>query len=430
MTKPTKTLLYDTGVEKQVLGCILLKPELLDDTALKPEDFFNQSHAAVFAKMQELQSHGKPIMPELLRDVIGKDWEATVGDILTSVGSPSHIKTYAKIVRDLALRRRLSDAGTFLVDHAGNREETPCAILDASEAMLSEIVFGSHETDPVSIGDAMLKAAGHIDAILQRGEASGVMTGLYDFDHDVGGLFPGELIILAARPGLGKTSLAMQISNHNANHGRLVYFASLEMSDVELSIRIACSLSGVSNRRVRTGRIKPDEAAKLTEAMGEQSKGKLVIHDQAGLTVNEIRRQIRRLKKRGLVLVVIDYLQLLTPSDRKVPREQQVAQMSKALKEIAREFSIPVLCLCQLNRQADGNEQPQLSHLRESGAIEQDADVVLFLAPKKDKKDLPANASLIIAKNRNGETNGISLKWIPSETRFECAVPMVEEWKP
>jgi replicative DNA helicase len=248
--------------------------------------------------------------------------------------------------------------------------------------------------------------------------SAGIPTGISSFDADMGGLFPGELTILAARPGVGKTSFALQVAAHNAESGRLVYFASLEMSAAELSIRLACGESGVSNRLVRIGKFGADDSQRLSEALRKQAKVALEIHDRSALTVASIRREIRKRKKRGLALAIVDYLQLVTPDDRRLPREQQVARMVRQLKETAREYEIPILCLCQLNRQADGDETPRLSHLRESGAIEQDADVVLFLSKHEPKGGETHNAILIVAKNRNGETGPLRLDWDGGRTRF------------
>jgi replicative DNA helicase len=260
-----------------------------------------------------------------------------------------------------------------------------------------------------------------IDAIQRHGHAGGVPTGLIDFDRDHGGLFPGELIILAARPGCGKSSLALQIAKHNGERGRLVYFASLEMSKEELSLRMACGDAGVSNRLVRNGTLEREASHKLAEALAEQGNMNIDIHDEAGLSVAAIRREIRRRKKRGLTLAVIDYLQLITPDDSRVVREQQVATITRDLKNTARKYAIPILCLCQLNRQVDEYEIPKLSHLRESGAIEQDSDVVMFLSRHRQNDSEPHNATWTVAKNRNGETGSLRMEWDGPRTRFSCA---------
>ncbi len=422
----------DVEAEKWVLGSIFLSVDLLDDLGgLRADDFYDPAHAAIFAEMLSQVAKGLPVHDAIVQKHLGDDdAKARVYEIAASVPVAHHVMHYAAIVRQKAALRRLRVVAMNLLSDTRNQKDAPEAILERSEAALSDIRLGTDETEPVAIRAATIEAIAHIDAIQQRGNAAGVLTGLESFDHDQGGLFPGELIILAARPGVGKTSFALQVAHHVAAKSRLVYFASLEMSAVELSTRLACSLSGVSSRLVRTGRLTNQDAHQLNDAMTKQSNATLDIHDQAGLTVGEIRRQIRRRKKRGLVLAVVDYLQLLTAEDRRLPREQQVARITKSLKETAREYEVPILCLCQLNRLADGEEQPKLAHLRESGAIEQDADMVLFLAPHKPTDLHRNNASLIVAKNRNGETGPIPLDWHPSQTRFTCTEPICEEWTP
>ena len=422
----------DLEAERWVIGSALLDDALLDDLAgLQPNDFYDPTNAAIFREMLSTHAQGQPIHVAILKKHLGNEgWEARTAEIAQSVPHAAHAHHYAEIVRQKATLRRLRVVASNLLDDVQAATDTPEAILERSEAALSDIRLGSDETEPVSLHDATMQAVTHIDVIQQRGNSAGVLTGLASLDLDQGGLFPGELIILAARPGIGKTSFALQVAHHIAAKSRLVYFASLEMSAVELSTRLACSLSGVSSRLVRTGRLTDQDAHRLNDAMAEQSKATLDIHDQAGLTVAEIRRQIRKRKKHGLALAVIDYLQLLTAEDRRLPREQQIARITKLLKEIAREYEIPILTLCQLNRLADGEENPQLSHLRESGAIEQDADMVLFLAPHKPIETARNNASLIVAKNRNGETGPIPLDWHASQTRFTCTEPICEEWKP
>jgi len=414
--------------EKSVLGCILLDSQVCDDAfdILRPEDFYSNANAKLFGKMLQMHSDGMKVDPVLLVERLGTagDLEAIGGhaylvEVAQSVAAPSHASHYAAIVREKATLRSVLAAAYQATSDVYSCNDAPDAILERCEASLSNIRLGSEKREPVTLQAATLKAATTIDAITQ-GQAAGVLTGLYDFDIDQGGLFPGELIILAARPGIGKTSFAMQVAYNVAQHRGLVYFASLEMSDEDLSVRLACSISGVSSRLVRTGRLTEQDNSKLSQAMNEQSNAALEIHDQPELTVASIRRQLRKLKKRGLVLAVIDYLQLIEPEDHKIPREQQVAKMTKSLKRTSRECNVPILCLCQLNRMADGEEQPMLSHLRESGAIEQDADVVLFLAPHKPTEAAGNNASLIVAKNRNGETGPIPLDWHPGRTRFTC----------
>lgn len=442
MTRPTDNLdrvpPHNTEAEMSVLGCILLDAEVCDDVAmiLRDGDFYRDANAKLFAQMVAMHNEGLKIDLTLLIERLKTSGQfeaigghAYLAEVAHTVAVASHATHYAEIVRGKSTRRQILDAAYQAVDDAFHAPDRAEDVLERAEASLAKI-RGHEVNDPITIHDATIKAVENILAIQERGNTTGVLTGLPAFDNDMGGLFPGELTILAARPGIGKTSFALQVAYHVAMRPRLVYFVSLEMSAVELSTRLACSLSGVSSRLVRTGRLTEQDTSRLTAAMNEQAVAALHIHDQASVTVAAIRRQIRKRKKHGLTLAVIDYLQLLTPEDRKIPREQQVARMTTALKHTAREYDIPILCLCQLNRQADGEEQPKLAHLRESGAIEQDADMVLFLAPHKPTGLDRNNASLIIAKNRNGETGILPLDWHPQRTRFTCTEPICEEWAP
>jgi replicative DNA helicase len=410
----------DPDAERWVVGSAILKPSVLDDLGfLQVADFYEDDLRAVFTALVEMHRRGEPIDSGLLlKRFPGDGWAARLAEIMHAVPVTYHAVYYAKIVSKLAKWRRLRDVGENLIQQAHRAEGEPEALLDAVESKLAEVQLTEADGEPVTLADAAVQAIVRIDEIQRRGHSAGVLTGLLSFDQDQGGLFPGELTILAARPGVGKTSLGLQIATHNAERGRLVYFASLEMSAAELSIRLACGESGVSNRLVRIGKLGGDESQRLSDALRRQSAVSLEIHDRSALTVAAIRREIRKRKKRGLTLAVVDYLQLVTSEDRRLPREQQVARMVRQLKETAREYDVPILCLCQLNRQVDGDETPRLHHLRESGAIEQDADVVLFLSQHKPTESEPHNAILTVAKNRNGETGPIRLDWDASRTRF------------
>lgn len=427
MSNPTQETLEqrppaDPEAEQWVVGSIILKPSVLDDLGfLQPNDFYQDGLRAVYSALVEMNHQGQPIDAGLLlRRFPGDSWAARIGEIVSGIPHVQHAPHYARIVAKLAKWRRLRDVGETLIQQAQRAEGEPEALLDAVESKLAGERLADGDSDPVTLVDAAADAINRIDEIQRRGQSAGVPTGLLSFDQDQGGLFPGELTVLAARPALGKTSLALQVASHNAERGRLVYFASLEMSAAELSIRLACGESGISNRLVRTGRFGKDDSSRLSESLRRQGSVTLEIHDRAALTMASIRREIRKRKKRGLTLAVVDYLQLVTPEDRRLPREQQVARAVRSLKETAREYDVPILCLCQLNRQADGDEIPRLSQLRESGAIEQDADVVLFLSKHEPTDAEPHNSILTVAKNRNGETGPLRLNWDGPTTRFSC----------
>ena len=424
---PTSEILDQTppwnpDAEKWVVGSVLLQQAVSDDLAfLEAGDFHDRTLSQIFAWVRDRDRRNEPIDVGLLKQhFTTDDWRARIAEIVQSVPTAAHACHYGRIVATLAKFRRIREIAVDALQAAHKAEGEPADLLDRVEADLAGIRMTADEDEPVRLGEAAVDASLKIDSILERGRSAGVPTGLLALDRDQGGLFPGELTVLAARPGCGKTSLAMQIAHHNASRGRLVYFASLEMSPPELSIRLACGHSGVSNRLVRTGRLEPSDTRKLTEALQTQTAATLDIHKAARMTIASIRRQIRKRMKYGLTLAVVDYLQLIEPDDRKVHREQQVAQMVRGLKQIATEFNVPVLCCCQLNRQVDENETPRLNHLRESGSIEQDADCVWFLNRHKPMGTEQHNAVLTVAKNRNGEVGPLRLHWDGPTTSFAC----------
>jgi replicative DNA helicase len=430
---------HDTSAERAVLGSVLIDPQRLTDVAaiLTERDFYLDAHRLVWRGLAALDDAGKPIdlllLSRHLRDAGSLEaagGNAGLAEIVRSVAVSAHAEHYAGIVRQHARYRALIGAATEALRASYARDDTPEAIADAMEAAILEADPGSGA--PVEASDAAVKAMASFAADTES-RRMGAMTGLAEFDERIGGLFRGELCILAARPGIGKTSLACQIAHRAASRGKRVYFVSLEMSAVELVTRVICSQANVSSKLVRTGQLQHSHVAALSQAAQPFAGLKWSIHDKPSMTVAEIRRWGRRLAKKDLGLIVIDYLQLLTPADRRIQRHEQVGQLSKALKELARELDVPVLCLTQLSREAVKDQEPQLHHLRESGSIEQDADMVLFLYPpterekeRADEAGAPGdwNAVLKVAKNRNGELAKLRLLWEPERTRFTG--PMVQ----
>lgn len=430
----------DRDAEMHVLGSVMLEPDILDDIGgrLRAEHFYDHRHAMLYRHLTAMFERGRSIDIALLRarlqqsgDLVGPDDDkgdgltfAYLGEIAQGVPYAANAGHYADLVVRTAQLRQLATIGRELVQGAYGGTDEPGEILNATEAALVAVETGNGTDGPTSLWDCVSEANKRIDAIKKRGQSAGIMTGLSSFDGHIGGLFPSELIILAARPGVGKSALAMQWAYHVASKGRTVYFASLEMSRLELTTRLMCSLSGVNGKAIRTGTLTDDDSQRLAN-ISSIAKDPMHIDDDTELSVYDIRRAARRLKRSGLDLVVIDYLQLIRPEDFRVPRHEQVAQMSRRLKALSKELDVPVLCLCQLNRQA-ANCKPELSHLRESGAIEQDADVVLLLhrpdtGPDESSKENGAKDNepkLIVAKNRNGDTGGFPLEWVRSETRY------------
>lgn len=416
----------DPEAEMWVLGSIVLKSDCLDDIAgiVTAEDFYGVGRAAVFATLQAMHGDNRKIDMGLLVRALEADGTlaqiggtAGLAQMIQEVPTWRHAEHYAGIVREKSARRRLLDAGVRAMQ-AAHDVGTPIADLVA----MMETAVASIETTPHSQGVATAQEAAveFLDYLqsLEGDQCGGVMTGVETLDTDTGGLHPGELTILAARPGVGKTALAMQIACHAADRDRLVYYASLEMSPRELAGRQACGDANVSLQEVRAGRLNEDDRRALVSAANRFGLRSLVIDKRPELTVYDIRRAARKLKRQGLSMVVVDYLQLVRPADRRIPRHEAVGQMTRDLKELARELEIPLLVLCQLNRESEKDGKPKLSHLRESGSIEQDADAVWLLTPHAPKADEPHNTELLIAKNRNGHRGRIRLDWDARRTRF------------
>jgi replicative DNA helicase len=303
-------------------------------------------------------------------------------------------------------------------------------MLSMAEQKIFAILDDRGAGELATIRDVLQEAMVRIDARMKHEHTiGGIETGFRDFDSLTGGLHDSELVILAARPSMGKTALALNIAEHVSLQLQTgVLFVSLEMSSIELADRMLCSSAEVNGQRLRNGTISNEDRRKLVEKAAEMSGSPLFVDDSPSRTITEIAASARRLKRKaGLGLVVIDYLQLIEPDNARDPRQEQVAKIARRLKGLARELKVPVLCLAQLNRQAEASRdnKPRLSHLRESGAIEQDADVVMFIHREEyyqtndeDRAKVAGQAELIIAKQRNGPIGDIKLSWVRDFTRF------------
>ena len=307
-------------------------------------------------------------------------------------------------------------------------------MLARAEERVFRILDTKGDTQVKPLRDVLQESLARIDARMKHEHAyGGLETGSFDYDDLTGGLHDSELVILAARPSMGKTALALNIVEHVAiderGPARPVLFVSLEMSSLELGDRLLCSRARVNSHRLRNGQITTEESRKLVQTAADVSKAPLFIDDSPSRNMTEIAATARRLKRRDeLALVVIDYLQFIEPDNARDPRQEQVAKIARRLKGLARELNVPVLCLAQLNRQVEAtrDNKPQLSHLRESGAIEQDADLVMFVhreeyyqSNDEDRERVKGQADLMIRKQRNGPTGDIKLLWRHDFTRFE-----------
>jgi replicative DNA helicase len=444
-----RPLPYSMEAEAGVLGSILLLPDVCDDVALitRPDDFYDEAHRTVFQQMLSMHEEGRKIDVTLLVERLKSAGQfeaiggaAQLARLGRSVPNAAHAAYYATIVREKATYRTLIETAGDILRDAYDEPGPSNEAVNSAEQRIFAILDSRDPSNVRTISDVLHDAMDRLDARM-RGEhtAAGVDSGFAKLDELTGGLHNSELVILAARPSMGKTALALNIAEHVATQqGLPVLFVSLEMSAVELAERMLCSVARVNSHRLRNGTLSQRDRQKLVETANKLSTASLSIDDSPSRTVTEIAAAARRLRRRQkgrLGLLVIDYLQLIEPDNQKDPRQEQVAKITRRLKGLAREMKIPVLCLAQLNRQAEEGRghEPRLSHLRESGAIEQDADVVMFVhrdeyflsgderskLTDEERAAFEGEAKLLLRKQRNGPTGDVPLTWLKEFTRFE-----------
>ncbi len=426
--------------EQGVLGSILLDPEVCDEVALilRTEDFYGRNHQVLYGHLLAMHNAGQRVDELLLLERLKQlgDLETVGGlpylsQVINAVPTAANAAYYAEIVRDKATLRALIHTSTEILRDAYDQSLEARELLGRAEEKVFAILEQKGTGELTPIQDVMHEALDRIDARLKKGAGVGGMeTGFADLDTMTGGFHGSELIILAARPSMGKTALATNIAERAAiGRGVATLFVSLEMSRLELAERMLCAHGQINGHKLRNGYISGGDHKKLIESYSILSGAPLFIDDTPSRTMTEIAATARRLKRRNqLGLVVIDYLQLIEPDNQKDPRQEQVARIARRLKGLARELHVPVLVLAQLNRQAEvsRDNRPRLSHLRESGAIEQDADVVMFVhreeyycTSEEEKERVRGKAELIIAKQRNGPVGDVKLKWEADYTRFD-----------
>lgn len=435
---------YDLMAEKAVLGCVLLNSDCLNELTLilRPDDFYDDAHRILYQAMSGLYDSGKRVdIALLVNQLKSTDQFDLIGgapylaDLAHSIPNAAHSIYYAEIVQSKAVVRRLIEASTKILQNAYDTTIDSKELLANAEQEIFQIQDERSSNQAQSVSAILKESLERIDSRMQGEQlASGVMTHFRDFDTMTGGLHNGELVILAARPSMGKTAFAMNIAEQVAMKEQApTLFVSLEMNSIELVDRLLCSIARVNGSRMRVGTITHEEQQRLIKNAAEISVAPLYIDDSPSRTVSEIAAVARRISKmenqktgKKLGLIVIDYLQLIEPDNSKDQRQEQVAKIARKLKMLAREQNVPVLCLSQLNRQAEDSKdhRPRLSHLRESGAIEQDADVVMFIHReeyyhKPDKAvEFAGQAQVIIAKQRNGPIGDVDLVWEKNFTRF------------
>ncbi|MCK9559124.1 MAG: replicative DNA helicase [Candidatus Marinimicrobia bacterium] len=432
---------HSDEAEVSVLGAMMLDKEAvskalqyLDHTA-----FYKEAHQHIFHAMTDLFNEGQPVdqvsvIDQLKRkkmlEIVGGAYYVT--GLVEATPSAANIEHYAKIVLDTAIFRRLIVASNEIQSMAYEARETAFEVLDTAEQKIFALSENRLRGGFKNFVDVLNRTFEHIDSIHSRkGHTTGVPSGLLDLDDLTSGFHPGELIILAGRPGMGKTALALTIARNAAVEYNLpVGFFSIEMADYQLALRILCAEARLDSHLVRTGKLPKDQWQRLSMQTGRLSNAKMYIDDSPVLTMMDIRAKARRAKaEHDIQMVIIDYLQLIK-GHRAENRQQEITEISRGLKALSKEIGVPVIALSQLSRAVEGrtDHRPQLSDLRESGSLEQDADVVLFIYRKSfyEKRDGSAPpeederiAEIMVAKQRNGPTGNIEVIFIDKYTRFE-----------
>jgi replicative DNA helicase len=426
----------DLDAEKSLLGAILIDEEVLSDVSehITPKDFYEKSHGIVFGAMMRLYERHKPVDLLTLSDELKRKSELElVGgstyltELTNYVPTAAHAEAYAEIVAQKAVRRRLIKASADISELGYNEETTTGELLEKAEAELFSVSDQSLKQDLVSIETILTESFDRMEELHRnKGAIRGVQTGYRDLDNMTAGFQRSDLIIIAARPAMGKTTLVTNLAYNVATIAKQpVLFFSLEMSKEQLVDRMLADASGVDAWNIRTGNLSDEDFGKLSEAMGELAEAPIFIDDTPGLSVLEMRTKARRaMHEHPLGLIIVDYLQLMQSSNpNSNNRVQEVSEISRGLKLIARELNVPVIGLSQLSRSVESRSPqiPQLADLRESGSIEQDADIVMFIYreayynPETERNNI---TDLIIAKHRNGPNGKVELYFHPERLRF------------
>jgi replicative DNA helicase len=435
--------------EQAVLGTILIQDKALLKVIdlLQPGDFYRDAHKTIYAAMMALFDKHEPhdlitvtgLLSDQnkLEDVGGAAYLASLTDIIPFTGTLVH---HARIIRKKSILRRLIQTSAEVVARCYDAQDDIDTLVDEAEKTIFEIAHSKKGEGFQPMSSVVPKAFDRINRLFDKQEhITGVATGYDELDRITAGLQPAEMIILAARPSMGKTALAMNIVQHAAMIGKVpVAVFSLEMSVESLALRMLCSLGPIDSQRIRTGRLVDSDWPKLTRATGMLSEAPIYIDDTPGLTVLEMRAKARRLKsEQDLGLIVVDYLQLMQGKSSSENRAQEISDISRSLKAMAKELNVPVLALSQLNRSLENrtDKRPQLADLRESGAIEQDADVIMFIYRDEVYNRAEGNpnrglAEIIVGKQRNGPTGVIKLSFLGEYTKFENYSNRAPDFRP
>ena len=427
----------DTEAEQAVLGSMLTDKDavILAIETLKEEDFYREDNKSIYAAMLNLYNRAEPIdIITVKEELISIGKFETVGGIEYLAELPEKVPTtanvdkYIKIVEEKAILRSLIKVSNEIITLGYDQTQEVETIMDEAEKKVFNVMQNRNQKGYTHIKDILIDAFAELEQLYNnKQQVTGVPTGFIELDYKTSGLHDSELIILAARPAMGKSAFALNIATHAALRANTpVAIFSLEMSKEQMTNRILCSEAMIDSNKLRTGKIEEDDWVKLVETLGPLSEAEIYIDDTPGISITEIRAKCRKLKlEKNIGMVIIDYLQLVqgTGNKRVGNREQEISEISRSLKILAKEINVPVIALSQLSRAAEQrpDHRPLLSDLRESGSIEQDADIVTFLYrddyynPDSENKNI---AEVIIAKNRSGSTGTVELLWLGSYTKF------------
>ncbi len=425
-----KSMPHSIEAEQIILGSVIFDNESMSDitSVLKIKDFYLEQHKKIFEAMIEISNRAKPIDIVTLKDTLGPSFDNAGGvEYLTQlrfmVTTTANLRFHIQIVKDKSILRDLIKASNDILSNCYNENDVN-KVINIAETRILDISQGKDNTDIHHIKDILVENLARLDELRKnQGAVTGVPTGFAELDKRTAGLQPTDLILIAARPSMGKTSFAINIATNAAvRYGKSVAIFSLEMGREQLANRILSSEALIPSQKMRVGDLTMEDCEHLVKTMDLVSKSNIYIDDTPGVTIAEIRAKCRRLKLKGkLDLIVVDYLQLMNGTGRE-SRQQDVSDNSRLLKILAKELNVPVITLSQLNRESEkrGDHRPQLSDLRDSGAIEQDADIVLFLYRDSRYNDsADANlAEVIIAKHRNGSLDKFNIGWRGEFTQF------------
>jgi len=426
----------DIEAERSVLGAVLIDSGAINLVAefLKPDYFYDPANRTIYSSMLSLYEKQQPIDVVTIQDALSKEGalkkaggKPYLSDLINTVPSSAYVEHYGQIVKNHYVKRKLIEMSSRMVEKAFDDKGDVKKLLDEAEVQIFSLSQQHLHRDFIQLKDILAESFERLDEFMKKGNhLRGVSTGYVDIDTKLAGMQDSNLIILAARPGIGKTTLALNMALNAAIKDKVpVGFFSLEMSKEELVDLLLVGQADIDAWRLKTGRLSDDDYKRLTEAMGELSDAPIYIDDTPGLSILEMRTKARKLKlEKNIKLVIVDYLQLADPGKRFDSRVNEVSFVSQGLKNLARELKVPVLAISQLSRAVEqrGTKKPQLADLRESGAIEQDADVVMFLYLEEESEDILDQSKklvkLYIAKHRNGATGEIDLMFRGDRVKF------------